>query len=111
MDNTTQQTQPVFETPPVSPKRRGPVPNPTSLRQRALAAGLTDRIVANRIHQLGWSEEKALSTPRADHSNSIAKRARAAGLDLHMVYQRISKWGDVERALTTPRRKRGPNVW
>ena len=89
----------------------GPKPNPNSLRQRALAAGLNASIVSNRIHQLGWSEEKALSTPREDRSNSISKQAKAAGLDPKVVHQRLHCGWDLKRALTEPARKRSPNVW
>lgn len=43
--------------------RTGPKPNPASLRQRALAAGLPYPIVYGRIHVLRWSAERALTTP------------------------------------------------
>lgn len=44
-------------------RRTGPAPRPDSLRQKAMAAGLPYLQVYLRIKTLGWTEEKALSTP------------------------------------------------
>ena len=44
-------------------RRNGQVCDPSSLRQRALAAGLPYQQVYLRINRLGWDESKALSTP------------------------------------------------
>jgi len=46
-------------------RRPGLQPNPLSLRSRAKAAGLPYMQVYLRVARLGWSEEKALSTPIA----------------------------------------------
>lgn len=48
--------------------RRKAAPNPASLRQRALAAGLPYLPVYFRIHRLGWDEARALSTPIRAHA-------------------------------------------
>jgi hypothetical protein len=50
----------------------GPAPDPTSLRQRALAAGLPYHCVYLRVKRFGWTEERALSTP-------VQPRGRAVG--------------------------------
>lgn len=42
----------------------GPKPDPTSLKQRAKAAGLPYMVVYLRIRNLGWTEDRALSTPK-----------------------------------------------
>ena len=43
--------------------RRQKAVDPTSLSQRAKAAGLTYHSVYQRIHFFGWTEERALATP------------------------------------------------
>jgi hypothetical protein len=53
--------------------RRPKTPDASSLRQRALSAGLTYHCVYLRIHRLGWSEQLALSTPM------LAKGQRTQG--------------------------------
>jgi hypothetical protein len=42
----------------------GPKPDPASLKQRAKAAGLPYMVVYLRIRNLGWTEDRALSTPK-----------------------------------------------
>lgn len=50
-----------------SNRRKGGFPiNPLSLRQRAIRAGLPYHVVYLRIFSLGWDEEKALTTPKAE---------------------------------------------
>jgi hypothetical protein len=44
--------------------RRSRPTDPESLRQRALKAGLAYHIVVNRVYYLGWTEKRALSTPK-----------------------------------------------
>lgn len=46
-----------------------PPPNPDSLRQRAIAAGLTYPLVYQRVNLRGWSIEKALATPPMPKGN------------------------------------------
>ena len=63
-------------------------PDPASLRQRAIAAGLPYMLVYLRVHNLGWEEARALATPKQ-------KRGRPA-----------------TRIITTPKRPRGrPPGW
>lgn len=50
----------------------GPAPDPSSLRQKAKAAGLAYHVVYQRVKLNGWDEDKALSTP-------VQKRGRIAG--------------------------------
>jgi hypothetical protein len=50
--------------------RSGKALDPTSLRQKAIAAGLPYAPVYLRIKRLGWTEDRALSTP-------IARRGHA----------------------------------
>jgi hypothetical protein len=45
-------------------RKTGVSPDPNSLRQRAIAAGLAYHVVVNRVYYLGWTEERALSTPK-----------------------------------------------
>jgi hypothetical protein len=91
--------------------RPGPKPDPSSFLQRALAASIPASVAYSRRNILGWSEEKALSTPVGSNVDSIGARARAAGLNPKLVYQRIKQGWDLEKSLSTPKRKRGPNVW
>lgn len=44
-------------------RKVGPVPDPDSLRQKCLKAGLAYHAVYLRVKRLGWSEERALTTP------------------------------------------------
>lgn len=44
------------------------------LRQRAIAAGLSYHLVINRIHTLGWDEEKALNTPKLPVGRQVGWR-------------------------------------
>lgn len=44
---------------------------PDSITQRAKAAGLERRTVSARVHVLGWSLERALSTPARRFTKSI----------------------------------------
>jgi hypothetical protein len=45
-------------------RRPGGKINPNSLRQRSIRAGLDYRVVVNRVYYMGWTEERALSTPK-----------------------------------------------
>jgi hypothetical protein len=49
-------------------KKRGPSNDWTKLATRARAAGLDYNLVTNRI-RMGWSEEKALTTPKQPRGN------------------------------------------
>jgi hypothetical protein len=51
--------------------RSGPARQPNSLMGKARAAGLPYMVVYLRIKNLGWSEEKALSTPKAKRGPSV----------------------------------------
>lgn len=53
-------------------RRPGGKKNPTSLRYRAIAAGLPYQQIYFRVHRFGWTEERALSTP-------IGTRGRPVG--------------------------------
>jgi hypothetical protein len=44
--------------------KRMPQCDPSSLRQRAAAAGLPYMLVYLRVHRMGWSEARALETPK-----------------------------------------------
>lgn len=48
--------------------------NPNSLRQRAIRAGLDYRVVVNRVYYLGWTEERALTTPKLPRGAQIGHR-------------------------------------
>lgn len=48
-------------------RKGGIAKDPNSLRQKALRAGLPYMQVYHRMRLLGWSEERALSTPIAKH--------------------------------------------
>jgi hypothetical protein len=55
-------------------RRPGGKINPASLRQRAIRAGLDYRVVVNRVYYLGWTEERALSTPKLPRGAQIGHR-------------------------------------
>lgn len=59
-------------------RKTGVPPNPNSLRQRAKAAGLTYLLVYFRIKRGGWSEERALSTPKQPMGRKFGFRPNAA---------------------------------
>jgi hypothetical protein len=56
----------------VNRRKTGVAPNPNSMRQKCLKAGLPYLLVYFRMKRGGWSEEKALSTP-------IQRRGRQVG--------------------------------
>jgi hypothetical protein len=74
------------------------------LARRAAEAGLPLKQVWGRINRLGWSIERALSIPMADHvTKSLSFKARKAGIGIGTVSARINKSGwSEERALSTP---------
>jgi hypothetical protein len=41
----------------------GRSPNPNSVRQQAIRAGLSPAVVDARVHKFGWTLERALATP------------------------------------------------
>jgi hypothetical protein len=45
-------------------RKAGPSPDPGSLRQKALTAGLPYSCVYQRMRFFGWTEHEALSTPK-----------------------------------------------
>jgi len=53
---------------------KGQVRDPDSLRQRAIRAGLSYRVVVNRVYYLGWTEERALATPKMKVGRAIGWR-------------------------------------
>jgi len=55
----------------------GVPPNPASLRQRALKAGLAYHVAYQRIFILGWDEEVALTTPTAVRGKRGEKLSRS----------------------------------
>lgn len=61
-------------------RRPGGIPkDPNSLRQRSFAAGLPYMVVYLRIRNLGWTEEKALTTPKSERGKHI----RPGSMRLH----------------------------
>ena len=54
-------------------RKGGPSPNPHSLRQRALAAGLPYMVVVLRIRNGKWSEEDALRMPKGSRNPNPQK--------------------------------------
>lgn len=52
----------------------GPQKDPNSFRGKCRAAGLPHMLVYLRIHQLGWSEERALTTPKLKQGGQPGKR-------------------------------------
>jgi hypothetical protein len=54
-------------------RRTGKKPDPTSLRQRSIVAGLDYHLVINRI-RIGWSEERALTTPKLKRGAQLGHR-------------------------------------
>ena len=55
----------------VDKRKSGPPPNPNSLRSKAKVAGLAYMVVYLRIRS-GWSEERALTTPKIEKFSKIA---------------------------------------
>ena len=58
-------------------RRHGPKVNPSSLRQRSIAAGLSYRGVVNRVYYLKWTIEKALNTPKMPVGRQFGWRKRS----------------------------------
>jgi len=56
---------------PSSKRKRGPSKN--SLRFKAFQAGLPYMVVYLRIRNGGWSEERALSTPKIERVSQLVK--------------------------------------
>jgi len=74
-----------------------------SFRSKAREAGLPAHVLWNRIFHLGWSEEEATLTPvGARIRDSLAAKARAAGLPPDMVRRRVREGWSEKRALSTP---------
>lgn len=75
--------------------------------KKAAEIGLDEKTVYSRVYQLGWSIQKAITTPKRKRSNvgwkemkDIAKRN---GVSYQVFYQRIRKYGwSKEKAATTP---------
>jgi len=57
-------------------RKTGPTPNPNSLRQKAIKAGLPYAVVYLRIRDGGWSEERALSTPKLPRNHPKPRREK-----------------------------------
>lgn len=72
-----------------------------SLVEAAEKAGLPYKQVHHRIKRMGWTAERALSTPMARKSE-LHKKCDELGLNYHTVYNRIRMGWSEERAIKTP---------
>jgi len=79
---------------------------PTSLAAQARAHNITPNTVRASMRNKGWSLELALTYPLM-RKNSIAKKAREAGLPPRLVVDRLRQGWSLEQALSTPPLGRG----
>jgi len=59
-------------------RRPGGRQNPDSLRRRAINAGLPPMQVYLRVHRLGWTEERALTTPILPRGRQLGSKMAKA---------------------------------
>jgi hypothetical protein len=84
-------------------RKTGPTENPNSLRQKALKAGLPYMVVYLRIRDGGWSEERALSTPKLPRNHPKPKTGWKAKMEAYQA-EKFGKPSVVETGvrLSTP---------
>ena len=71
--------------------------------------GVSYDTVHNRIRDMGWSVEKAVSTP-SQQASSLRRKCLEKGINYGTVRSRINQFGwDEDRALNTPTIGRGAN--
>ena len=74
------------------------------LKKLCESLGIPYDCTHNRIYNLGWSVEKAITTP-SQRETSLAKKCREHGIKYDTVLARMYRYGwDEEKALTTPLR-------
>lgn len=77
-----------------------------TLREWSDSTGINYETLCSRIHELGWSFEKAITTPIhkiKNKENTMAELARMCGLEPDTVRKRIKRYGwSVEEALSVP---------
>ena len=83
----------------------------SSLAEASRCLNMQGKVLSDRINKLGWSEEKALTTPVKStisfrEFSSLSEAARNLGLSRDVLQYRISKGWSEERILNTPARKR-----
>jgi hypothetical protein len=66
--------------------------------------GLRSSLICNRMNKLGWSIERSLTTPADKNKyrrgeDSIAAKAKAAGMHRNMLYARLKRGIPLEEAL------------
>jgi hypothetical protein len=72
--------------------------------------GLNSSLISNRINRMGWSVEEALTIPVDSAKfrrgeDTLAHKARMAGLPDYIVQNRVYAGWTIEKALSTPVRK------
>ncbi|WP_274362718.1 hypothetical protein [Paenibacillus thermotolerans] len=74
--------------------------------EQAAKNGISQVIFYNRVRQLGWSKDKAMTTPprkRASHNNRWVKIAERNGICYRTYTYRVNRLGwEPERAATQP---------